>query len=439
MLALPQNIIHRVVITGIGIVSPLGIDTASTWQNLKLGESGIGCITQFDASKYETKIAGEVKGFDPTPFMTPKEARHMDRFAQLTVAASHQALSQSGLVVDASSENCIGIIIGSGIGGINTLYQQVKTLMDKGPERISPFTLPMVTVDMAAAQVSISLGIKGPNYCISSACSSGADAIGVACDLICHGKLPVILAGGTESAINPVIIAGYNAIKALSRRNDSPQTASRPFDATRDGFIISEGSTVLVLEDAEYALNRGATIICEVLGYAASSDAYHVTRPSESGEGAVRVMQMALASAGLKPEDVDYINAHGTSTPINDKTETNAIKRVFGQRAYKIPISSTKSMTGHLIGAAGALEAGICALVIKEGIIPPTINLIHPDPDCDLDYVPNTARNVRVEVALTNSFGFGGRNSTLIMSRFNEKGRTIDPFKLQISRSIEMH
>jgi 3-oxoacyl-[acyl-carrier-protein] synthase II len=413
------------VITGIGIVSPLGIDTVNTWQGLVTGKSGIGCITQFDASKYETNIAGEVKSFDPTAFMTPKEARHMDRFAQLAVAASHQALSQSGLVIDTSSENCIGIIIGSGIGGINALFEQAKILIDKGPERLSPFALPMMTVDMAAAQVSISLGIKGPSFCVSSACSSGADAIGIAFELIRHGSRPVIIAGGTESAINPVTIAGYNALKALSRRNDSPQTASRPFDATRDGFIISEGSTVLVLEDAEYALNRGAAIICEVSGYSATSDAYHITHPSESGEGAVRVMQLALASAGLKPEDVDYINAHGTSTPINDRMETNAVKEVFGQRAYKVPISSTKSMTGHLIGAAGALEAAICALVIKEGIIPPTINLVHPDPDCDLDYVPNTARKVKVETALSNSFGFGGRNSTLILSQFNAARLTL--------------
>jgi len=413
---------HRVVITGMGILCPLGLDAGSTWQGLIAGKSGIDCITLFDASKHETRIAGEVKGFDPTAFMSPKEAKRMDRFAQLAVAASRQALIQSGIVVDASNENCIGIIIGSGIGGLNTLFEQSKVLIEKGPDRLSPFTVPMMIADMAAAQVSISLGLKGPNFCTTSACSSGADAIGVAYELIRRGDAPVMFAGGSEAVINPLGIAGFNSLKALSTRNDRPQAASCPFDAERDGFVISEGAAVLVLENLEHALSRKATITAEVVAYGASADAHHMTQPIESGEGGMRAMKLAIERAGLKPEDIDYINAHGTSTPLNDKMETSAIKGVFGEYAYKVPISSTKSMTGHLIGAAGALEAAICAMVTREGIIPPTINLNHPDPNCDLDYVPNKARKARVKTALSNSFGFGGHNSTLILRQFSEAG-----------------
>jgi 3-oxoacyl-[acyl-carrier-protein] synthase II len=405
-----------------GMLTPLGLDTASTWQGLIAGKSGIDCITQFDASNYETKIAGEIKGFDPIAFMSVKEAKRMDRFAQLAVVAAKQALTQSGLAVNASNANYIGVIIGSGVGGLNTLFEQARVLIEKGPDRLSPFTVPMMIADMAAAQVSISLGVKGPNFCTMSACSSGADAIGVAFEMIRRGDAPVMFAGGTESAINPIGIAGFSALKALSTRNDSPQTASRPFDALRDGFIMSEGAAVLVLESLENARTRGANIIGEIISYGSSADAYHMTQPIESGEGGVRSIKRAIERAGLKPEDIDYINAHGTSTQLNDKMETSAIKGVFGQYACKIPISSTKSMTGHLIGAAGALEAAICALVINEGIIPPTINLTHPDPNCDLDYVPNKARKARVEVALSNSFGFGGHNSTLILGRYSEAG-----------------
>jgi len=415
-----SNTNHRVVITGMGMLTPLGLDTASTWQGLIAGKSGIDCITQFDASNYETKIAGEIKGFDPIAFMSIKEAKRMDRFAQLAVVAAKQALTQSGLTIHASNANYIGVIIGSGVGGLNTLFEQARVLIEKGPDRLSPFTVPMMIADMAAAQVSISLGVKGPNFCTMSACSSGADAIGVAFEMIRHGDAPVMFAGGTESAINPIGIAGFSALKALSTRNDSPQTASRPFDASRDGFIMSEGAAVLLLESLENARTRGAHIIGEIISYGSSADAYHMTQPTESGEGGVRFMRRALERAGLKPEDIDYVNAHGTSTQLNDKMETCAIKGVFGQYACKIPISSTKSMTGHLIGAAGALEAAICALVLNKGIIPPTINLTHPDPNCDLDYVPNKARKVRVEVALSNSFGFGGHNSTLILGRYSE-------------------
>lgn len=413
---------RRVVITGLGMITPLGLDTASTWQGLISGKSGIGLITQFDASNHETKIAGEVKGFDPTAFMNIKEAKRMDRFAQLAVAAAKQALAQSGLVVDASNAESIGTIIGSGVGGLNTLFEQAKVLVEKGPDRLSPFTVPMMIADMAPGQVSICLGLKGTNFCTTSACSSGADAIGVAFEFIRRGDMPVIFTGGSESCLNPLGVGSFSALKALSTRNDSPETASRPFDATRDGFIMSEGAAIFVLEDLEHARARGAHIIGEILSYGASADAFHMTQPTETGEGGVRSMKRAIERAGLKPEDIDYINAHGTSTPLNDKMETCAIKSVFGQHAGKVPISSTKSMTGHLIGAAGALEAAICALVIKEGIIPPTINLTHPDPNCDLDYVPNKARKAKVKIALSNSFGFGGHNSTLILGRYSEGG-----------------
>jgi 3-oxoacyl-[acyl-carrier-protein] synthase II len=413
---------HRVVITGIGTLNPLGLDTASTWQGLISGKSGIDCITQFDASRHDTKIAGEIKGFDPTAFMSVKEAKRMDRFAQLAVAAAKQALAQSKLVVDASNAESICTIIGSGVGGLNTLFEQAKILVEQGPDRISPFTVPMMIADMAPGQVSICLGLKGTNFCTTSACSSSADAIGVAYEFIRRGDAPVVFTGGSESCINPLGVGSFCALKALSTRNDDPQAASRPFDATRDGFIMSEGAAVLILENLDHAIARGAKIIAEILSYGASADAYHMTQPTENGEGGVRAMKRAIERAGLIPEDIDYINAHGTSTPLNDKMETSAIKGVFGQHAYKVPVSSTKSMTGHLIGAAGALEAAICAMVIKEGIIPPTINLTNPDPNCDLDYVPNKARRTKVKIALSNSFGFGGHNSALILGRYIEAG-----------------
>jgi 3-oxoacyl-[acyl-carrier-protein] synthase II len=393
---------------------------ATTWENLVAGKSGIDYITLFDATPHETKIAGEVKGFDPSNYINRKEVRRMDRFAQLAVAAGYQAVQQSGLKIDSSNQDDIGVFIGSGIGGLTTLFEQAKVLVEKGPDRVSPFLAPMMISDIAAAQISIALGVRGPNMCMTSACSSGSDAIGAAYEYIKYGNAQVMMAGGAEAIINPLGITAFNALKALSTRNDPPQKASRPFDRDRDGFIISEGAVVLVLESLEHALNRGANIMAEIVGYGATADSFHVTQPLESGEGAAKAMQMAMKRGGIRPEEVDYINAHGTSTPLNDAMETKAIKTVFGEYAYKVPISSTKSMTGHLIGCAGAIEPAICIMTILKGIIPPTINYDNPDPACDLDYVPNVARPARVTTALTNSFGFGGHNSVLILRKYTE-------------------
>jgi 3-oxoacyl-[acyl-carrier-protein] synthase II len=410
---------NRVVITGIGIISPLGLDANSTWAGLINGKSGIDYITQFDAQSLDTKFGGEVKGFNPNEYMSMKDARHSDRFAQLAVAASQEAIKQSGLKIDNGNEKDTGVVIGSGIGGLTTLYEQMAVLKEKGPDRVSPFLVPMMIGDMAAGQVSIALGAKGPALCTTSACASGADAIGVAYEMIKHGGIKAMIAGGSESIMNEIGFAGFNALRALSVRNDSPQTASRPFDRERDGFVIGEGAGVLVLENLEHAEERGANILAEILSYGVCADAYHITQPREDAEGATNAMKIALDKAGLKPADIDYINAHGTSTPLNDKTETKAIKKALGDYAFKVPISSTKSMTGHLIGAAGAVEAAICVLVILNGIIPPTINYSVADPDCDLDYVPNIARKAKVDRALSNSFGFGGHNSTLIISKYS--------------------
>lgn len=352
--------------------------------------------------------------------MTHKDARRMDRFAQMAVAASSQAVKQSGLQINSSNQDDIGVIIGSGIGGLTTLFEQVKVMLEKGPDRVSPFLAPMMIADIAAAQISIALEVKGPNLCTTSACSSGSDAIGAACELIKHGDAQVMIAGGTEAIINPIGITAFNALKAISTRNDAPQLASRPFDAERDGFVIGEGSAVLILESLAHALKRGANILAEILAYGATADSYHVTQPLESGEGAAKAMKVALRKAEIAPNEIDYINAHGTSTVLNDIMETKAIKTVFGDLAYKVPISSTKSMTGHLIGCAGAAEAAFCIMAIQHGIIPPTINLTCPDPECDLDYVPNVARQVKVTTALSNSFGFGGHNSVLVFRRYNE-------------------
>jgi 3-oxoacyl-[acyl-carrier-protein] synthase II len=411
---------NRVVVTGIGMLTPLGLDTATTWANLIAGKSGIDYITLFDASQHDSKFAGELKGFDPLNYMTRKEAHRMDRFAQVAVAASREAVRQSGLEINHTNTDDIGVIIGSGIGGLTTLYQQAKILVEQGPARISPFLAPMMIADIAAAQVSITLGVKGPNFCTTSACSSGSDAIGAASELIRHGDVSIILAGGTEAIINPLGVSAFNALKALSTRNDAPQQASRPFDAQRDGFVISEGACVMVMESLDHARKRGARILGEVIGYGATADSYHVTQPLENGEGASKAMRVALKKAGIEPTAIDYINAHGTSTLLNDRMETKAIKSVFGDYAYRVPVSSTKSMLGHLIGAAGAVEAAICILTILNGIIPPTINYTYPDPECDLDYVPNTARRAQVKTALSNSFGFGGHNSVLIVRQFTE-------------------
>ncbi|MFC2016801.1 beta-ketoacyl-ACP synthase II [Chloroflexota bacterium] len=415
-----NNPANRVVVTGMGVLSPLGLDISSTWEALIAGKSGIDYITLFDPEPMETKFAGEVKGFEPTDYINRKDIRRMDRFAQLAVAASLQAVKQAGLQINSMNQDNIGVIVGSGIGGLTTLFEQIRVLLERGSGRVSPFLAPMMISDMAAAQVSIALGVKGPNLCTTSACSSGSDAVGAAYELIKHGDAQAMIAGGSEAIINPVGISAFNALKAISTRNSEPQLASRPFDAERDGFIISEGSGLLVLESLAHAQKRGANILAEILAYGASADAYHITQPDEEGEGAARAMKVALDRAGVATTEIDYINAHGTSTLLNDRVETMAIKTVFGDYAYHIPISSTKSMTGHLIGAGGAVEAAICIMVILHGLIPPTINLTHPDPECDLDYVPNVARRAKVTTALSNSFGFGGHNSVLVFRQYYE-------------------
>ena len=419
-MTLVNNSDSRVVVSGIGCFSPLGLDIATTWENLIAGKSGIDYITLFDAANLETRFAGEVKEFEPTNYMDRKEARRMDRFSQLSVAASMQAVEQSGIKINSTNQDQIGIIVGSGIGGLTTLFHQTRILIENGPDRVSPFLVPMMISDMAAAQVSITLGIKGVNLCTTSACSSSSDDIGVAYELIKRGDAQAAIAGGSEAIINPLGIAAFGALKAISTRNDSPQLASRPFDAGRDGFVIGEGACALILESLTHAQQRGANVLAEVISYGASGDAFHITQPDEDGDGAIRAMRLALRKAGLEPGDIDYINAHGTSTPLNDRVETMALKAVFEDYAHRIPISSTKSMTGHLIGATGALEAASCIMTILTGIIPPTINLTSPDPDCDLDYVPNEARRAEVTTALSNCFGFGGHNSVLIFQKYSE-------------------
>ena len=409
---------NRVVVTGMGALTPLGLDINTTWEGLVDGKSGIGHIAQFDASSLETRFAGEVKGFDPVEYMGRKEARRMDRFSQLAVAASVEAVRDAGLEINDTNKANIGVLIGSGIGGLLTMSEQVRILIEQGPDRVSPFLVPMMIADMASAQVSIALGARGPNFCPTSACSSGSDAIGTAYEIIKRGDAEAMFAGGSEAIITPIGVAGFSANRALSTRNEAPQQASRPFDAERDGFVIGEGAAILVLEDLAFARERGARIIAEITGYGASSDAVHITQPSENGEGAARAMQMALRKAGLAPSEIGYINAHGTSTPLNDKVETMAIKTVFGDYAYHVPISSTKSMTGHLLGAAGAIEGAVCIKVINTGVIPPTVNYNNPDPECDLDYVPNKAREARISSAMSNSFGFGGHNSVLVFQEF---------------------
>jgi len=392
----------------------------STWENLIAGKSGIGHITLFDTTKMEVKIAGEVKGFDPTLYINKKDVRRMDRFAQLGVAAGLQAVKNANLTIDDSNKDDIGVFIGSGIGGLTTLFEQAKILVEKGPDRVSPFLAPMMISDIAAAQISIALGVRGPNMCMTSACSSGSDAIGSASEYIKYGNAQVMIAGGSEAIVNPLGITAFSQLKALSTRNDAPEKASRPFDKDRDGFIIAEGSVVFVLESMEHALTRGANILAEIIGYGATADSFHVTQPLESGAGAAKAMQMAMKRGNVMPDEIDYINAHGTSTQLNDAMETKAIKTALGERAYKIPISATKSMTGHMIGCAGAIGPAVCVMTILKGIIHPTINYTTPDPACDLDYVPNTARPAKVTTALTNSFGFGGHNSVLILRKFSE-------------------
>jgi len=413
---------RRVVVTGLGIVSPLGLNVEETWENLIKGKSGIDYITLFDANAIacKTKFAAEVKGFDPLNYIDRKNARRMDRFAQFSVAAAKEALQKANLKIGPDNQTNIGIFMGSGIGGLTTLFEQTKVLIEKGADRISPFLVPMMISDMAAAQISILLGIKGPNLGITSACSSGSDAIGAAFEFIRNGNIPVMIAGGSEAIINPIGVSAFNALNALSTRNDDPKSASRPFDAKRDGFVIGEGAGAMVLEDLEYARSRGAPILAEILAYGASGDAFHITEPAEDGEGATRAMKAAIKNAGIQPDEIDYINAHGTSTPLNDRVETAAIKAALGDHARKVAISSTKSMTGHLIGAAGSVAGAFCVLTIKTGIIPPTINYTYPDPDCDLDYVPNVARKCKVTTAMSNSFGFGGHNSVLVWREYKD-------------------
>jgi len=407
----------QVVVTGIGIISPLGLNTEHSWKSLISGKSGINLIKSFDTTGFETRVASEVNGFNPEDYMDRKEARRMDRFSQFALAASREAAAHAGLTVTDLLPERVGVIIGSGIGGILTLSEQFLNLYEKGPSRISPFLATMMLVDMAASQVSIALGAKGPNFSVVSACASGSDAIGQGFEMIKRGEVDVVIAGGTEAPICPISISGFSACRALSMRNDDPTHASRPFDLHRDGFVMGEGSAILVLERLEHSVARNAKPIAELIGYAATSDANHITQPIPGGEGGARAMNLAINRSGIETKDIDYINAHGTSTPLNDKAETDAIKTVFGEEAYKIPISSTKSMTGHLMGAAGAMEAAVCALSIRDGVIHPTLNLMTPDPDCDLDYTPWTPRRGPVDIALSNSLGFGGHNSALIFRR----------------------
>lgn len=411
---------NRVVVTGIGIVSPLGLDRRSTWTSLIACKSGVAPIAAFDPEGFQTTIAAEVKGFEPEGIVGRKQARRMDRFVQLAAVAALEAVEHSGIAITPRNRDRVSVMIASGIGGIITLSNQVGVLNQRGPSRISPFLVPMMLPDMASGQVSIMLGAKGPNYATVSACSSGADAIGQALEVLQEGDVDVALAGGAEAAVCPIGVAGFNACHALSTRNDDPQAASRPFDAERDGFVMGEGAAVLVMESLNSAISRGAVPIVEVVGYGSTADANHITQPAPEGEGAARAMKIAIQKAGLQPEEIDYVNAHGTSTPLNDKYETMAMKGVFDEYAYNIPISSTKSMTGHLLGASGALEAAISSLAIAEETIPPTINLQNADPECDLNYTPNKPRHKRMRSAMSNSFGFGGHNTSLTFRRYEE-------------------
>jgi 3-oxoacyl-[acyl-carrier-protein] synthase II len=408
--------LRRVVITGLGAVSPIGNDVNTLWANVTAGRSGIGPITHFDASDLGVRIAGEVKDFDPLALLGRKEARRMDRFTQMAMAATMQALDDSGLKITPDNSERVGVIIGSGIGGIHTIVSEVSTLREKGPKRVSPFMVPMMLSDTAPGMVAIAFGIRGPNLSVVSACATGSNAIGEAVEMIRYGRIDAALAGSAEAAIIPIAIAAFDVMGALSTRNDDPQKASRPFDKNRDGFVAGEGAGVLILEEIEHARARGARIYGEITGYGATADAYHITAPEETGAGAAAAMRLALAQSGLKPTDIDYLNAHGTSTPLNDKSETAAIKQALGEAAYDVAISSTKSMTGHLLGAAGSVEAVICVKALQEQLIPPTINYETPDPDCDLDYVPNTARRKTIHHVMSNSFGFGGHNACLIIS-----------------------
>ncbi|MCM8814904.1 MAG: beta-ketoacyl-ACP synthase II [Candidatus Omnitrophica bacterium] len=407
----------EVVVTGMGLVTPLGNDVPSTWKNLVDGKSGAGLIQDFDTTKFSTRIAAEVKNFT-VDVVDSKAARRMDRFVQFAIKAAHEAIVDSGISLESEDKNRIGVIIGAGIGGLRVIEQQYSNLQNSGPSRVSPLLIPMLIPDIAAGQVAITFGLRGPNFATVSACASGAHAIAVACELIRSRKMDVVIAGGTESCITPLGLAGFCSMKALSERNHEPEKASRPFDAGRDGFVMGEGSGIVVMESMEHAIARGARIYAKMLGYGMSCDAYHITAPDPSGAGSALCMEFALEDANILPEQVDYINAHGTSTPLNDKSETLAIKKVLGEHAYKVAISSNKSMIGHLLGAAGAVEFIITILSTYHGTIPPTINYEVPDPECDLDYVPNVARKASIEISLSNSFGFGGHNICLCVQKY---------------------
>jgi 3-oxoacyl-[acyl-carrier-protein] synthase II len=410
----------RVVVTGMGLVTSLGNDLASSWEALCQGKSGVSEIEGYDLSQYRVHFAAQVKNFDPLPYLDRKEVRRNDPYEQLAIATSKQALAHSGLQINDGNGDDIGVYIGSGIGGLVTLHDQFRTLYERGPDRISPFFINMMIVDGAPGAVSIMTGAKGPNWAAVSACATSGNTVGEAWETIRRGDAKAMIAGGAEKAVTPIAMAAFDNMHALSRRNDDPQGASRPFDLTRDGFVMGEGAAMLILEDLDFAKERGAPILAELIGYGSTGDAHHITEPAPGGAGLVRAMRRALQKAGLQPDQVDYINAHGTSTQYNDRTETQAIKTCFGEHAYHLAISSTKSMTGHTLGAAGAVEAVISIMAIQTGIMPPTINLRTPDPDCDLDYVPNEARQAPVTIAMSNSMGFGGHNTCLIFKRYEE-------------------
>ena len=410
----------RVVITAMGVISPLGLDIPIVWQNLAAGKSGIGPITVFDTTDFDVRIAGEVRDFDPTNYMPGKDVRRTDHFTHYAIAALEQVLAQARLEINAHNAYDIGAMVGSGVGGIWTYSHEFEVLHGKGQRRVSPFLIPSITVDVPSVHIAIRTGAQGPNHGVASACATGGDAIGEAFETIRRGHAQAMFTGGVEAAVTPIGVAAFDRLRALSRRNDDPQGASRPFDAGRDGFIMSDGGAILLLENLDFARRRGAQPLAEILSYASTSDAVHLTAPDMEGMGAAHCMSLSLQRAGLAPEQVSYINAHGTSTPSGDRSETRAIKQVFGEYARRIPISSTKSMTGHLLGGAGALEAVICALAMQHGLLPPTINLQNPDPACDLDYVPNQARRQEVQTAMSNSFGFGGHNTTLVLRAWQE-------------------
>ena len=411
---------RRVVVTGMGCISPVGNSVKETWSALLAGRSGAGPITLFDAGKHKTRFAAEVKGFDAAAVFGVRDARKMDRFTQFATVATTEALQQSGLTIDDSNRDRVGIILGTGIGGIGTIMEQAEVMRERGADRVSPFLVPMMISDSAAGMLAIRVGARGPNMAIATACASGNNAIGEAMETIRRGAADVMITGGAEGALVSIAMAGMNVMGALSTRNDDPLTASRPFDKDRDGFVMGEGAGIVVIESLEFARARGANILGELMGYGTTDDAHHISAPAENGAGAAMSMTLALKDAGLTVGDIEYINAHGTSTPLNDKSETAAIKTVFGGQAYKIPVSSTKSMTGHLLGASGAVEAVFSIMAIREGILPPTINYQTPDPLCDLDYVPNSPRKASPRHVMSNSFGFGGHNATLVLSRFEE-------------------